>query len=243
MESTLVGLAISAVIPKLLELLKSKRWAPFIHHYSPWVNRTTAIALAFVTAIGVTVDFDATLGVLTVGGLLPEHMLRLGLTWILNFATQEAIYRRFFNTPSSSPPTARRGGLFLIPLLITAGLASGCASLGYRTGHTLVQAETAIHAAIGITVETGNRLCASKILDAPRCVRFNEKLLPVLKDAKAFNNAIQTNSSASIPAMVLALDRLADDVVALMPTAADRAAVIAKINDARALLRSFRGGK
>lgn len=135
-----------------------------------------------------------------------------------------------------------RNTVVLIPLLLVLGLSSSaCASLG--VGHSLVRAETVIHDAIGITVSTGNRLCDSRILDAPRCVQFNERLIPIIQEAKAFNNAIASNSSASIPSMVLAIEHLARDVAGLMPEGADRAAVMAKVNEARAILRSIRGGR
>lgn len=216
MESTLVGLVISAVIPKLLELLKSRRWAPFINHYSPWVNRTTAIAIAFVTAIGVTVDFDAAAGVLTVGGLLPEHILRLGLTWILNFATQEAIYRRFINTPSSAPPDARRGGIYLIPILLALGMsATACAS----AGKVLVEADRGIHATLAGLDDTVNRACDAKLRSAAECKAFNGALANAFAAHQRYNAAAQEGSMAGVPAMVSALAELRDAVTDMAPQA------------------------
>lgn len=111
MDNYVIGLVVSALVPKLLELLKPKRWAPFVRDYAPTLNRITAVLVALVTAIGVTVDFDVTAGVLTIGGLLPDQIIRTGLTWALNFAIQEAVYRRLVNAPSRVPSSARRGGL------------------------------------------------------------------------------------------------------------------------------------
>lgn len=89
----LISLAISGVVPYVLERLKARPWVPFVQPYAPHLNRVTAILVSIATAVGVTVDFDATLGVLTVTGLLPEQLLRSGLQALANFMLQEGIYR------------------------------------------------------------------------------------------------------------------------------------------------------
>lgn len=91
--SVLVSLAISGLVPYLLERLKGRPWVPIVQPYAPALNRTTAIAVSVLTALGVTVDYDATVGVLTVTGLLPEQLLRSGLQAAANFVLQESIYR------------------------------------------------------------------------------------------------------------------------------------------------------
>ena len=108
--SIIVGLLVSAIAPKLLELLKPARWAPFIKPYAPRLNRLTAVVVATLTTLGVTVDFDVAAGVLTIGGLHSDSLLRFGLTWLLNFALQETVYRRYVNKEDQT--VMRRGGFY-----------------------------------------------------------------------------------------------------------------------------------
>jgi hypothetical protein len=198
MEPTIIGLAISALVPKLLELLKSQRWAPFINHYSPWVNRTTAVAIAFVTAVGVTVDFDSTAGVLTVGGLLPDQILRIGLTWLLNFAVQEGIYRRFINTPSSTPRDARRGGFNVIPILLAVGLSAvACAG---KSKAIAVQADSTIYTILEGVQRGADELTASGAITKETRQALSPYLLKALKLGRSFNEAV----SASTPLQAIA---------------------------------------
>lgn len=89
----LVSLLISALVPYVLERAKAWRWLPVIQPYAPVLNRVTAVAVSIVTALGVTVSFDAELGVLTVAGLLPGEMLRLGMQAAGNWLVQELVYR------------------------------------------------------------------------------------------------------------------------------------------------------
>lgn len=232
MESTLIGLIVSAVVPKLLELLKSKRWAPFIQPYAPVLNTVTAGGVALLTALGVSVDFDSARGVLTVSGLLPGQLLQTGMTWLLYWVTQEGVYRVAINRPSAVPPSR----LYLLPLLFAIG-ASSCAS---ATG-ALVTADKAVYEAISRTQDTVDRLCDAKVMPAPDCQKFNTALVPAIDAADSFNRAVRANSTAEIPVMVSSLTRLGNAVVALLPDEAQRADLAARIEYAKGLLQSIWG--
>lgn len=95
----LVGVLVSLGVPFLLERLKREQWAVFIHQHAPVINRVTAVAVAVLTSLGVRLAFDADLGVLTVSGLIPDDMLRLGAQAAANLLAQESAYRRFVQEP------------------------------------------------------------------------------------------------------------------------------------------------
>lgn len=143
--------------------------------------------------------------------------------------------------------TSSGGGITaaLIPLLLVMGLSStACASMGPRVGHSLTVADDAIHDALAMVREAGQRACASHLMAPPQCAAFGERFKAVVRDADDFNRAVVSNTSASIPTMIQAMDRLATDVVALLPPADARVAVVQKVNEARAILRSIlRGGR
>lgn len=220
MEATVVGLVISALVPKLLELLKSNRFAPFINHYSPWVNRTTAIAIAFLTALGVTIDFDSAAGVLTIGGLLPEQMLRLGLTWLLNFGVQELVYRQFVNQPSSASRSARRGDLLVV--MLAAGLTlSGCAG---KSRAIAVQADATM-ATILTTIQQGaDALVRDDCKAGQPCITIEQRreispaLLKALRLGRAFNEALAAKTPVDlVKPLVEALAELRTAIERVVP--------------------------
>lgn len=123
-------------------------------------------------------------------------------------------------------------------LLLILGLATSltaCASVGGK----LVAADRAVHAAIAQTQDTANRLCDSHVLTAESCRQFNASLVPVLKDADAFNRAVAADSTAEIPTMAASLVRLSQSVAAILPA---NPALKSQIDDVVNLLRSL-GGK
>lgn len=150
-----VGLAISLVVPKILELLKNQRWAFFMQPYGPIINRVTAAVAALLTALGVTVHFDAAAGVLTIGGLFADQLLRTAITWAVNFAAQEVVYRKFINDSSPASTVMRKGGFYLLPLILALGLSvSACATVSGFAGSSpaaqqskLVEISRAVNAA------------------------------------------------------------------------------------------------
>ena len=229
--SLLVGLLVSAIAPKLLERLKPARWAPFIKPYAPRLNRLTAIAVATLTTLGVTVDFDAAAGELTVGGLQAESVLRLGLTWILNFTLQETVYRRFVNTADS--PIVRRGGFYLVPLLLAMGVGASCA----KVGPALVAGEKSVRTAVVVAAEKVEPLVchveARKVLTNAPCVQLLDALEPAVDLAIAYNRALRDGALPNIPATIAAVDRLIDAVKAVVPASATKTEALSDLVLAR----------
>lgn len=219
--SILVGLLVSAIAPKLLEWLKPARWAPFIKPYAPRLNRLTAIAVATLTTLGVTVDFDAAAGVLTIGGLQAEPLLRFGLTWILNFALQETVYRRFVNTDDA--PIVRRGGFYLVPLIVSISSASACA----KVGPTVIAGEKTVRTAVVMAAEKIEPLVchveARKVLTNTPCLQLLDALEPAVDLAIAYNRALRDGTVPNIPETIAAFDRLIDAVKAVVPASATKA--------------------
>lgn len=99
----LVGILVSLGVPFLLQRLKREQWAVFIHEHAPVINRVTAVVAALLTSLGVRLAFDADLGVLTVSGLIPDDVLRLGAQALANLVAQESAYRQFVNRPRPKP--------------------------------------------------------------------------------------------------------------------------------------------
>lgn len=210
-----VALVVSAVVPKLLELLKSKRWAPFIQPYAPVLNTVTAGVVALVTALGVTVDFDAAAGVLTVSGLLPDQLLMTGVTWLVNWAVQEIVYRGFINGPTRVP--SRHHRRYLVPLLLAAGLSAQCA----KVAPALVAGEQSVRAAV---VEAADKIeplvCnpeARQVLTNAPCLQLLDALEPATALAIAYNRALAEGRVPDIPSTIAALDKLIDAVKAVVP--------------------------
>lgn len=231
MESILIGLVISSIVPKLLEFLKAKRWAVFIQFYDArLLNRITAIAVSFITAIGVTVNFDPTAGVLTVGGLLPEQILQFGLTWIMNFALQEAVYRRFFNQPTSSAPP--RGSGLLIVVLAT-GLSASCA----KAMPIAVAGEKSVRTTVVMVSEQVEPMVCSpmarQLLTSKPCLQLLDALEPATDLAIAYNRALAANQVPDIAATVKALDDLIAAIRAVVPDGETRAAALQHLGLAR----------
>lgn len=216
-----------------------------VNRLKPWLGQIPRLQRVPVSVYVVIVSVLLTLGIHELTPWLPGDRLNLVLQSLGQAlaATGVLEWWRGGMKPIGQTHAARMSRIAPPVLIIAAVLSlSACASLPRSVGVTLVQAEDAIHDAIGITIETANSLCDQHVLDAPRCIQFNEKIIPVIRDADAFNRAVASNSSAQAPAMVLALDHLARDLEQLLPAPEQRAAVIAKVNNARALLRAFMSG-
>lgn len=92
MDAAIV-LIVNALTPRLLEYLKAASWFPFVRPGSPWLNRTVAVVVAAMTALGITASYNAEFGVLSVSGLMPDTLLRKALVVAVGFLMQEASYR------------------------------------------------------------------------------------------------------------------------------------------------------
>jgi hypothetical protein len=233
MEATAIGLVISAFVPKILELLKSKRWAPFIQPYAPMLNRCTGAVVALLTTVGVTIDFDAVAGVLTVGGLLPDQILLTGITWLMNWGVQELVYYAFINRPSAVPPTGRRGGLYLVPILLAVGLAAGCAG---KSKAIAVQADATIYTILS-SVQTGaDQLQASGVITADERRALSPALLKALKLGRSFNEAVSASTPLEAIAPLLDAIRELQEVIRKIVPASAQGALLSNLDRAAGLL-------
>lgn len=88
----LVSTLVSTLTPFLLERIKWSR-LPFLDPLKPTLNRVMAALTAMVTALGVTISYDAAAGTLTVTGLGLESVATAGVSFVVNLAVQQTIYR------------------------------------------------------------------------------------------------------------------------------------------------------
>lgn len=98
----LVMVLMSSVVPFLLEKGKTKWWFPFTQKVAPVLNRVTPLIIAFVTAVGISVSFDPSTGVLSVMGLVPDQIMRAAFLAIVGFVTNQASYHGFVK-PITAP--------------------------------------------------------------------------------------------------------------------------------------------
>jgi hypothetical protein len=124
----------------------------------------------------------------------------------------------------------------LLAVLLGAGVSSCASAAG-----PLVAADRAVHAAVAQTQDTGDALCDRQVLSPAACQQFAAELIPVIESADAFNRAVRANSAAEVPAMIGALDRFVRALEQLVPSAAERAAIQARVNEAIAQLRAVVG--
>lgn len=88
----LAVLVVSSLTPKLLELLKQRAWFPLMDVSAPVLNRVTPLAVALLTATGVTWQFDDATGTLTLSGLVASDIVRGLLLWGAGAAMQHGVY-------------------------------------------------------------------------------------------------------------------------------------------------------
>lgn len=87
MHNELTALSSSGiVIAVVIEWLKRRSWFPWITASSETVNRWVAAGLAVLASLGVHVEFQAEVGVLTISGLalatLSEIIRDTFITWV-----------------------------------------------------------------------------------------------------------------------------------------------------------------
>lgn len=138
-------------------------------------------------------------------------------------------------TKPLSASTLARKSRGLIVVLLVAGMAGACAS----AGGALVVADDAIHDAIGIVRQAGKVVCDPQPASA-QCKAFNAGLADAIRDARRFNEAVATDSVASVPAMVTSLESLARTLEGIMPDAQQRQDLRARIEFALSKLRALR---
>ena len=100
-----VMLVVSALVPFILERSKDWAWFPLmqrVHRFAPLVNRVTPLAISFLAAVGVTISFDASTGVLSIAGLVPEQVIRAGVLAVVGMVTNQASYHGLVK-PKAAP--------------------------------------------------------------------------------------------------------------------------------------------
>ncbi len=93
-------LTTGGLVVMILEWLKGKKWAPFISHYAPMLNKVTALVVSLVTAAGISYQWDAHNHTLMLGNLALGS-IAAGL-WIAvkQWVFQEMIYRGMVQAPT-----------------------------------------------------------------------------------------------------------------------------------------------
>lgn len=75
-------IASAAMIGYALNFLRQAKWFPWLGEHSKGVKYALTGLLSFVTALGIHYSFDATAGVLTIGGLHAASIMHSGWEWI-----------------------------------------------------------------------------------------------------------------------------------------------------------------
>lgn len=106
----------SAVVVYVMQKLKSAKWFPFLQHGQAMVSRTVSIALAGITAIGISYSWNpATRGLLITIPTLTG--LGLGLWhWLSQYCTNEILYQATVNKVSVTHASA---GEPVMPAMVT----------------------------------------------------------------------------------------------------------------------------
>lgn len=133
--------------------------------------------------------------------------------------------------------TMKRGGFYVIPILLAAGLAAGCASTG---GRVLVEVDRGLHATITGIDDVGNAACDAKLRAEADCQAFNGALVAAYTAYENFNRGVREGSAAAVPAMIDAVGGLQAAAVSVAPQAA---ALMADLQRLAEQLRNLVQGK
>jgi len=77
----------------LIQWLKNTTKLPWINDATNQLNRWLSAFLAALAVVGIHVEFDQTVGILTVTGLTIAAVVPLAWNFITQFVLQEVIYR------------------------------------------------------------------------------------------------------------------------------------------------------
>lgn len=196
---TLVGMLVSAFMPKLLNWLKDKHWAPMTWDNAT-VNRWCALLTALLTSLGVHYTFDAASGRLVVDGLFWDQILFALVNAALNFGTQEAVYRKWFN--DKVPAVLLAVGLSVTML--------GCA----KSAPVLVATDQSVSGALLRVKGNVDGLCNfnKPVLSVDLCKTLYGTLTPALEAGDAFNRAAFDQKFAGLTTLATAISRLMEAV-------------------------------
>jgi len=111
--------------------------------------------------------------------------------------------------------TMKRGGFYVMPLLLAIGLGAGCAS----TGRVLVETERAMHATLAGADDAINAACDARVRSEADCRVFNGSIAAAWSAYEVYNKAAQEGSIAGVPAMLDALTQLRQAVETARPQA------------------------
>lgn len=218
-------LAGAALLAYLLQWVKSSKWVPWITDHTKGINYALTGLLSLAATIGIHYQFDATAGVLTIGGLHASSILAGLWEWVKQWAFQQGaadlIFTKAVVKDVQSGDVARPTGLptgtgtGVAILLAVALSASACAS----AGTVLYEADHGIHATLTTVDDTVNRACSAGLRSAEDCKTFNAVLADSYAAYRRFNGPAQEGSIAGVPAMVSALADLRGEVAKLAPQA------------------------
>ena len=110
MESDITAhLTIGAVIVYAIERLKSLAWVRWITPDTKILNAWLSATLAAAAAVGISVTFDPTGGVLTITGLTLQGTLTGIWEWLKQYAVQQLLYDGVIQKSGRTAPAGAGG--------------------------------------------------------------------------------------------------------------------------------------
>lgn len=101
MDSAISQLTLSAIIVWVIEHLKGASWFPVLTPESTEkFKRVVGAIVAGLAAVGVSYQYDPTLGVLTIKGLTIASIGNFAWTWMQNFVMQQGVYHGVMKKPN-----------------------------------------------------------------------------------------------------------------------------------------------
>lgn len=88
-------LALAGFVSWAMEYLKNSSWFTVSDHTTEVFNRGFSWFLAIATSVGLTLQWDPTVGVLTIGGLLPYEIAKMAGLTLQQRAFQWMAYKGF----------------------------------------------------------------------------------------------------------------------------------------------------
>ena len=223
-------LAGAALFAYLLQWVKQSDWFPWISEHTKGINYAVTGLMSLVAAVGIHYQFDATAGVLTIGGLHVGTILHGLWEWMKQWAFQQGAADLIFSKTVAKDvargdvpkPTGTGTGngngknVVAVLLAVTLGVgAVGCASVGT----VLYEADRGLYASLSTADDIVTRACEAKLRTAADCAAFDVVLADSYAAYQRFNEPAREGSIAGVPAMVTALASLRDQVQRLAPQA------------------------
>lgn len=99
----------------------------------------------------------------------------------------------------------------IVLVLILALATSGCGSL--------MALDRSVHTSLSAAKALGDGACDAGLRTAEQCRAFSAALVPTLETAKLFSEGVEARNLAALPALVDALTRFREALLALVPDA------------------------